>query len=608
MHQSRSPNSVPSLELVSFSSPNNEAQPQIVGISSTSHLQQQLIKAASPIKMMSPSVTTKNFEESDSTVAKIFPNKERALLLREESKKDPEIESRWTQQETLGLLKIRSEMDAGFQDVTLKGPLWEVVSRKLSELGYNRSAKKCKEKFENIQKYHKRAKEGRAGRQHGKSYCFSGQLEALHDITATSTTSTIDPVVAPTEINTVSNPATAIANTSLSRSNTTFSSGSDDSKVEGASRKGQKRKREKGSKTSKTMMTFFEELMRQVVERQDAMEQQFLEALENRERDRMVREQAWRRQEMVRLTREKELMAQERASIASREQAIITFLRKISGQEVPIPPLSTTTTTTTTPQPSSPQQQQQKQSSNDTELIIIPIAGHQEMLTGNTTMELMSSRWPKMEVHALIKLRTNLEPFYQEGLKGPLWEQIAMGMRRLGYNRSAKKCKEKWENINKYFKRVKESNKNRPQNSRTCPYFHQLDAFYRSKPLSQISRILQQPESSPNPNPTLQVSGSALVTMSPSQLQLAGGGTSNEGGHANNNNRNDESSEGDVGCSNTGKTSGKVQDAGKELADPSHQATGDDHDKLEEPKDENIDQEDDNKNGGQNEDEEHRRM
>lgn len=54
-------------------------------------------------------------------------------------------------------------------------------------------------------------------------------------------------------------------------------------------------------------------------------------------------------------------------------------------------------------------------------------------------------------------------------------------MRRLGYNRNAKRCKEKWENINKYFKKVKESNKKRPEDSKTCPYFHQLDALYRNK-------------------------------------------------------------------------------------------------------------------------------
>jgi hypothetical protein len=37
--------------------------------------------------------------------------------------------NRWPRQETLALLKIRSEMDAAFREAALKGPLWEEVSR-----------------------------------------------------------------------------------------------------------------------------------------------------------------------------------------------------------------------------------------------------------------------------------------------------------------------------------------------------------------------------------------------------------------------------------------------------------------------------------------------
>ena len=93
-----------------------------------------------------------------------------------------------------------------------------------------------------------------------------------------------------------------------------------------------------------------------------------------------------------------------------------------------------------------------------------------------------SSRWPKVEVEALIRLRTNLDCKYQDnGPKGPLWEEISARMRKIGYNRNAKRCKEKWENINKYFKKVKESKKKRPEDSKTCPYFHQLDALYKEK-------------------------------------------------------------------------------------------------------------------------------
>ncbi|XWS29418.1 hypothetical protein CRYUN_Cryun24cG0027900 [Craigia yunnanensis] len=61
-------------------------------------------------------------------------------------------------------------MDVAFRDTDVKAPLWEEVSR---------SAKKCKEKFENIYKYHRRTKKGRSGRSTGKNCQFFEQLDAL---------------------------------------------------------------------------------------------------------------------------------------------------------------------------------------------------------------------------------------------------------------------------------------------------------------------------------------------------------------------------------------------------------------------------------------------
>ena len=37
--------------------------------------------------------------------------------------------NRWPRQETLALLRIRSDMDVAFRDASVKGPLWEEISR-----------------------------------------------------------------------------------------------------------------------------------------------------------------------------------------------------------------------------------------------------------------------------------------------------------------------------------------------------------------------------------------------------------------------------------------------------------------------------------------------
>lgn len=42
--------------------------------------------------------------------------------------------NRWPREETLALLRIRSDMDLAFRDSSLKAPLWEEVSRYVSSL------------------------------------------------------------------------------------------------------------------------------------------------------------------------------------------------------------------------------------------------------------------------------------------------------------------------------------------------------------------------------------------------------------------------------------------------------------------------------------------
>ncbi|KAE8690548.1 ERF024 protein [Hibiscus syriacus] len=94
---------------------------------------------------------------------------------------------RWPRQETLTLLEIRSRLDPKFKEANQKGPLWDEVSRVMCEdHGYQRSGKKCREKFENLYKYYKKTKEGKAVRQDGKHYRFFRQLEALYGETSNS--------------------------------------------------------------------------------------------------------------------------------------------------------------------------------------------------------------------------------------------------------------------------------------------------------------------------------------------------------------------------------------------------------------------------------------
>ncbi|CAH8353260.1 unnamed protein product [Eruca vesicaria subsp. sativa] len=284
--------------------------------------------------------------------------------------------NRWPREKTLALLRIRSEMDSTFRDATLKAPLWEHVSRKLLELGYKRSAKKCKEKFENVQKYHKRTKETRGGRHEGKTYKFFSQLEALNitppsslDVAPLSVANTVQqpssssqfPVFSLAQMpppqtlppNTVSftpNPLPPPPSVGPTFPGVTFSShssstasgmGSDDednTDVDQAGPSSHKRKRENRGSGGGKMMELFEGFVRQVMQKQAAMQRSFLEALEKKEQERIAGDEAWKRQEMSRLTREREIMSQERAASASRDAAIISLIQKITGHTIQLPP------------------------------------------------------------------------------------------------------------------------------------------------------------------------------------------------------------------------------------------------------------------------------
>ncbi|KAK4354616.1 hypothetical protein RND71_026810 [Anisodus tanguticus] len=458
-----------------------------------------------------------------------------------------------------------SSEGGGGGDVTVSGD----KTRKLADLGYHRSGKKCKEKFENVYKYHRRTKEGRASKADGKTYRFFDQLQALENnpashslpppplaatpltmampvrsgnlppvpmssqnysfvisqnnvvtaaaqaVSHTMTTPALPlsqpqpqpqptPAVQPiTNLNQINRPQVNTNTASFLSNSTSSSSTSSDEDIQRQHTKKRKWK------------DFFERLMKDMIEKQEELQKKFLETLDKRERDRMAREETWRVQEMARLNREHDLLVQERSMAAAKDATIIAFLQKITEQQnTPIP----NTTNNTSPAqiqlklPENPLATPHKQTEPPAPPAIpvsLPMTIHAPVPPTPQALSLpvvaksfetpkndsggenfspaSSSRWPKEEIEALISLRTCLDLKYQEnGPKGPLWEEISAGMGKLGYNRNAKRCKEKWENINKYFKKVKESNKKRPEDSKTCPYFHQLEALYKEKAKNDV--------------------------------------------------------------------------------------------------------------------------
>ncbi|KAH7523875.1 trihelix transcription factor GTL2 [Ziziphus jujuba] len=212
-----------------------------------------------------------------------------------------------------------------------------------------------------------------------------------------------------------------------------------------------------------SMTEFLESLVKQVMSHQESLHKRFLEVLEKIDKERREREEAWRREEAEKHNREVIARVREQALASRREAVIVSYMEKITGQRINLPSRRTT-----------PLLFQQPEISTEEPA--------REVAQPNIKID-TNSRWPKSEVEALIRVRSGVEVKFQEpGPKGPLWEAVSALMASMGYQRSAKRCKEKWENINKYFRKSKDSGKKRSQQSKTCSYFDQLDQLYTRTP------------------------------------------------------------------------------------------------------------------------------
>ncbi|MCO5579482.1 hypothetical protein L7F22_033337 [Adiantum nelumboides] len=380
----------------------------------------------------------------------------------------------WRSDETAALLKVCSDMDSASKAPTV----WDDVARKLQDMGYQRSPHRCKEKFESFHTISKKGKEDSQRRELEFSSDFSSEgghaghvFEGGHAANQLQTSDNYD------------------------------NNNDDEEDINEEENHGNNEhpKRRKMSSSFVPSKSFFERLTREIIDKQEELHRAFLETIERKDRERMMREEAYRRQEAARLDREQELRAQEVSIAASRDAALIAFLEKATGQSFSnaLPKITGMSAHAVAPLSSNPSSASAHAASLAAALFqqqpsVDPSLLHHQALQDASDMDnnsdMNTKRWPKVEVHALIRLRSGMEPRFREaGPKAHLWQEISTSMACLGFIRSPKRCKEKWENINKYFKKTKDSSKKRPENAKTCPYFHQLDTLYQRGILTSSS-------------------------------------------------------------------------------------------------------------------------
>nr|GEV04584.1 hypothetical protein [Tanacetum cinerariifolium] len=308
---------------------------------------------------------------------------------------------RWPRQETLALLEIRSRLDPCFKEATSsnhKAPLWDEISRIMNEeYGYQRSGRKCKEKFENLYKYYKKTKEGKVGKNDGKHYRFFRQLEALfgdqNDIRGNDTNMGVNP---------------------SSQSNYSCESNDDD----------QFDKKELIDAIEESIESNLTKLMA----KQEEWGEKILSLIERREQERVVMEEEWRKQEGARLDNEYEAWASHVARIETRDKSLLDALQNLIRVRAIGP----------------------------SHRNIEPVANLKE--NGSLSDQEKCKNWIEPEISSLIQIRTNKECKFQDADQENgerLWGEVAFELSLLGYNRSENDCKEAWDKICVDFNKTK---------------------------------------------------------------------------------------------------------------------------------------------------------
>uniref|UniRef100_A0A7N0V5Q5 Myb-like domain-containing protein n=1 Tax=Kalanchoe fedtschenkoi TaxID=63787 RepID=A0A7N0V5Q5_KALFE len=361
---------------------------------------------------------------------------------------------RWPRQETLTLLEIRSRLDNKFKEANHKGPLWDEISRIMSdEHGYQRSGKKCREKFENLYKYYKKTKDGKAGRQDGKHYRFFRQLEDLYGENKTNYVPPLLPLRETSHFleqncfehlkNTPS--CCNHANRPKLGSNTNYNSGGhhnfhslslssnssefdtiscsedyNDLSGTGVCDNGSSDKKRKGGRNWKAKIKgHIDSQMKRLVEKQEAWLAEIMKTIEQTEKERLLREEEWKTKEVERMDRERMFWANERQWIEARDANLMEALHKFKGGEV------------------------------------LGAFNCYHFMSADHIDNKHNNQWAESEITKLVQTRAGMELKFEQysgqcdwGQEFVLWEEIANKMASLGINKSASMCKNKWESIN----------------------------------------------------------------------------------------------------------------------------------------------------------------
>ncbi|KAH6769266.1 Homeodomain-like superfamily protein [Perilla frutescens var. frutescens] len=248
----------------------------------------------------------------------------------------------WSIQETRDFLMIRAELDPNFMETKRNKLLWEVISTRMKEKGYSRSAEQCKCKWKNLVTRYKGCEtmETEAMRQQFPFYTelqtiFATRMQRMLWLEAEGSGSA--------------------ATTSKKKAAAQFSSDEEDENEESDGEKGapsKKKRKVKAGNTSSSnpnpnsnsVVAGIREMMEEFMKQQMQIEMQWMKAYEAREEERRIKEMEWR-QTMEALENERIMMEKrwrereeqrkmrEEARAEKRDALITALLNKLRRED-----------------------------------------------------------------------------------------------------------------------------------------------------------------------------------------------------------------------------------------------------------------------------------
>ncbi|XP_073282180.1 trihelix transcription factor GT-3b-like [Primulina huaijiensis] len=250
----------------------------------------------------------------------------------------------WSIQETRDLLMIRAELDPNFMDNKRNKILWELVSTRMKEKGFARSAEQCKGKWKNLVTRFKgcEAMETEAMKQ--QSFPFYNELKVIFAARMQRI------------LWLEAEAGGAASSSSKKKAALQFSSDEEDDLKEDSEEEksgGPKKKRKiKGNppsgninNQSMNIINGIKEIMEEYMNKQIQMEMRWLKAYEEREEERRAREMEWR-QTMEALENERLMMdkrwrereeqwkIREEARAEKRDALITALLNKLTREDI----------------------------------------------------------------------------------------------------------------------------------------------------------------------------------------------------------------------------------------------------------------------------------